>query len=93
MTRCSAVLQVNYLGRSRSTQRRELVTPDDEMALTEDIVRLAGKYGRYGYRCVTAVLRVEGWQGGALRYLFRQLQQSRHRRRRAEHPGPQRCRD
>ncbi len=50
MTRCSAVLQLNYLGRPRSTQRRELVTPDDEMALTEDIVRLAGKYGRYGYR-------------------------------------------
>ena len=54
MTRCSAVLQLNYLGRPRSTQRRELVTPDDEMALTEDIVRLAGKYGRYGYRRVTA---------------------------------------
>ena len=71
MTRCSAVLQLNYLGRRRSTQRRELVAPDDEMALTEDIVRFARKYGRYGYRRVTALLRVEGWQGGELRHLFR----------------------
>ena len=60
MTRCSAVLQLNYLGRGRSTQRRELVAPDDEMALTADIVRFAGKYGRYGYRRVTALFRVEG---------------------------------
>ena len=71
MTRCSAVLQLNYLGRRRSTQRRELVAPDDEMALTEDLVRFAGKCGRYGYRRVTALLRVEGWQGGELRHLFR----------------------
>ena len=71
MTRCSAVLQLNYLGRRRSTPRRELVAPDDEMALTEDIVLFAGKYGRYGYRRVTALLRIEGWQCGEFRHLFR----------------------
>jgi len=36
--------------------------PDDEPRLVEDIVRLAGKYGRYGYRRVTALLRREGWR-------------------------------
>jgi putative transposase len=29
--------------------------------LTGDIVRLAGQYGRYGYRRVAALLRAEGW--------------------------------
>jgi len=37
------------------------VAPDDEAALTADIVRLASRYGRYGYRRVTALLRAEGW--------------------------------
>jgi putative transposase len=30
-------------------------------ALSRDIVRLAGRYGRYGYRRITALLRAEGW--------------------------------
>ncbi len=50
-----------YLEQPRSTQRRRPVVPDDEKALTADIVRLAGKYGRYGYRRVTALLKAEGW--------------------------------
>jgi len=50
-----------YLGQPRSTQRRRLITADDEEALTSDIVRLAGRYGRYGYRRVTALLCAEGW--------------------------------
>ena len=29
--------------------------------MTEDIIRLASRYGRYGYKRVTALLRVEGW--------------------------------
>jgi transposase InsO family protein len=37
------------------------VTRDDEAELTADIVRLASRYGRYGYRRVTALLRAEGW--------------------------------
>jgi len=51
-----------YLGQPRSTQRRRLVTPDDEAALTADIVRLARRYGRYGYRRITALLHAEGWE-------------------------------
>jgi transposase InsO family protein len=33
----------------------------DEEALREDVLRLALKYGRYGYRRITALLRAEGW--------------------------------
>jgi transposase InsO family protein len=34
----------------------------DEEALRSDVVKLASRYGRYGYRRVTALLRAEGWQ-------------------------------
>ena len=50
-----------FLGQPRSTQRRRLVVPDDEEALTAAIIRLASQYGRYGYRRITAMLRAEGW--------------------------------
>ncbi len=49
------------LGQHRSTQRkRPRGRPDDEL-LTADIIRLASRYGRYGYRRITAMLRSEGW--------------------------------
>jgi transposase InsO family protein len=35
--------------------------PDDEEQLRRDIVRLASKYGRYGYKRITAKLKQEGW--------------------------------
>ncbi len=50
------------LGQPRSTQRYEPLVADDEGPLTAAIIRLAGQYGRYGYRRVTALLRNEGWQ-------------------------------
>ncbi len=34
---------------------------DDEAALTETITELARRYGRYGYRRITALLRADGW--------------------------------
>ena len=49
------------LGQMRSTQRRQLRSRGDEEALRGDVVKLAGRYGRYGYRRVTALLRAEGW--------------------------------
>ena len=49
------------LGQSRSAQRYQPVVRADEGPLTAAIVRLAGQYGRYGYRRVTALLRDEGW--------------------------------
>ena len=50
------------LGQPRSTQRRHLKTPDDEAALTAAIIRLATRYGRYGYRRIREMLVTEGWQ-------------------------------
>jgi transposase InsO family protein len=51
------------LGQARATQRRELLPPSDEKALAADIVDLACKYGRYGYRRITALLNNNhGWR-------------------------------
>ncbi|GHE84065.1 hypothetical protein GCM10019059_45420 [Camelimonas fluminis] len=49
------------LGQHRSTQRKIPTRPDDEAALTADIVALAVQYGRYGYRRIAALLRSAGW--------------------------------
>jgi hypothetical protein len=49
------------LGQPRSTQRYRARAPDDEAALTAAVVRLATRFGRYGYRRITALLRAEGW--------------------------------
>ena len=50
------------VGQPRATQRRHLKTPDDEAALTAAIVRLATRYGRYGYRRIREMLVAEGWR-------------------------------
>jgi len=51
------------LEQARATQRRSLSPPSDEKQLTEDIIGLATKYGRYGYRRITALLNNEhGWK-------------------------------
>jgi len=50
------------LGQARATQRRQLSPPSDEGQLTNDIIALATKYGRYGYRRITAMLKDKGWQ-------------------------------
>jgi transposase InsO family protein len=34
---------------------------DEETHLTARVVELASKYGRYGYRMITGMLRNEGW--------------------------------
>ena len=49
------------LGQSRGLQRRQRLRPDDEQALAEAIIRLATRYGRYGYKRITALLQAEGW--------------------------------
>ena len=51
------------LDQARTTQRRSLSTPSDEKQLTDDIIALATKYGRYGYRRITALLNNDyGWR-------------------------------
>ena len=49
------------LDQSRSTERYARRTAEDEQALTDAIVELASRFGRYGYRRITALLRMEGW--------------------------------
>ena len=49
------------LGQARSTQRRRSKRRADEEALREDVVQVARRFGRYGYRMVTGMLRTEGW--------------------------------
>ena len=51
------------LGQSRSTQHRRRKVRADEAALRSDVVRLASRFGRYGYRRVTDMLRIEGLGG------------------------------
>jgi putative transposase len=55
------------ISQPRSTQRKLPRVRGDETALTADIVALATKYGRYGYRRVTALLRRDGWLVNAKR--------------------------
>jgi len=46
----------------RSTQRYQPLVRNGEEQLTQQIITLATKYGRYGYRRITAMLQFEGWQ-------------------------------
>jgi len=49
------------LGQHRSTQRKVPCGAEDEARLRADIIELAKRYGRYGYRRITALLRNSGW--------------------------------
>jgi transposase InsO family protein len=46
----------------RSVQRYITKKANDEEALRNDIVNLAGKYGRYGYRRITMLLKADDWR-------------------------------
>ncbi len=50
------------LGQPRSTQRYRPKIKDVEDRLIERMIELATKYGRYGYRRITALLQREGWE-------------------------------
>ncbi len=45
----------------RSSQRYPAQIPERDKPLTERIVSLATRYGRYGYRRITALLQSQGW--------------------------------
>ena len=53
----------HVLGQPRSTQRRMKKLPGDEEALRTDVIRLASRFGRYGYRQITNLLRIRGLGG------------------------------
>ena len=48
----------------RGTQRYLPLRRTDEDELTQSILTLAAKYGRYGYRRITVLLRDAGWMVG-----------------------------
>lgn len=50
------------MGQPRSTQRHPRKVRDDEASLVKRIIELATRFGRYGYRRITALLRGEGWR-------------------------------
>lgn len=50
------------ISQPRSTQRHTSVASDDRERLRAEIIQLALKYGRYGYRRIRALLQQNGWQ-------------------------------
>ena len=50
------------LKQPRASQRYLPNVRDDELPLTQRIIELACMYGRYGYRRIAAMLRLEGWR-------------------------------
>ena len=50
------------LEQARNTQRRSHEISSEESKLVGDITALATRYGRYGYRRITALLNERGWQ-------------------------------
>ena len=50
------------LQQHRSVQGHASRLREDEDALTAAIVSLASRYGRYGYRRITALLQRAGWE-------------------------------
>ena len=52
------------LGQWRGTQRYAPILRSAEDGLTRAIIALATRYGRYGYRRITALLQGAGWQVG-----------------------------
>ena len=52
----------SVLGQPRASQRRDPLVTAEQERLRADIVRLASKYGRYGYRRITALVNREGWR-------------------------------
>ena len=50
------------LSQARATQRNMPHTLSDEEKLRNRIIELATRYGRYGYRRITALLREESWR-------------------------------
>jgi transposase InsO family protein len=50
------------LGMGRTTVRRPPKDDADEDRLRLDMIRLSNRFGRYGYRRITAMLKAEGWR-------------------------------
>jgi putative transposase len=49
------------IGLSRATHRYKTKENAFELKLVKRMIELAGEYGRYGYRQIAGMLRLEGW--------------------------------
>lgn len=52
------------IGQLRTTQRYEPIVDPNRQKVRERIVELATQYGRYGYKTITSMLRLEGFNVG-----------------------------
>ena len=52
----------DVLEQCRATQRYNSSNNGGEARLAAQIIELATRYGRYGYRRITAMLQQEGWK-------------------------------
>ena len=52
------------IGQLRSTQRYEPRPNQQKELLRSRVIELATEYGRYGYRQVTGLINMEGWEIG-----------------------------
>ena len=74
------------IGQCRGTQRYIRRRLADEEVLRKRITELASTYGRYGYRHITGLLRMEGWEANKKRveWIWREeglkVPQRQHRR-------------
>ena len=50
----------NMIGMTRSSFRYQSAPKNDEEELRLALIKLAKRYGRYGYRKITALLHMEG---------------------------------
>jgi transposase InsO family protein len=50
------------LGQNRETQRYQAVKKEKDEEVREKIIQLACQYGRYGYRRITALLKMQGYE-------------------------------
>lgn len=50
------------LGQARSTHPHIPHLRSEEERLSVEVIKLATRYGRYGYRRITELLRQEGWR-------------------------------
>lgn len=57
-------LACRVIGQLRTTQRYEKVLDPDRERLRARIIELATQYGRYGYKTITSMLQLEGFEVG-----------------------------
>ena len=54
-------LACELVGLSRAAYRYMPLPRDDEEPLRAEVIRMAGTYGRYGYRFIAGMMRNAGW--------------------------------